>query len=216
MKDPLINYPFTLIITSPNALELNLNLYSRSFNLQNKETIYDDKKISSILIEITPIYHNLQSKNEVILNHFLNESAAFVTIKYSLSRYEYGENINNSERNPADFQKYHENTNNYNNSSKKADFQKYRENINNNNNSANKEELEENQQLTSELIENFHKTINEINKDMNYQENFLQNPDKNPDFFQESSNKKGENYEESPSKLEKTMVISFIKLSNLI
>ena len=179
MKDPLINYPFALSITSPKSLEFTLDLFSRSFNLQNKETIYNDKKLSSILIEISPIYENLQSKNEVIFSHFLNETA-FVTISYSLSQNR--ENSYYSQKNQEEF---------INSSRKKTDFQQ------------NREEFEENEQLTNELIENFHKTINEINKDMNYQE-------KNPDFLQEFSNKKEENYEESPSKLEKTMVISLM------
>lgn len=71
-------------------------------------------------------------------------------------------------------------------------------------------EFLENEILTNDLIENFHKTLNEINRDVNIYD-FAQKNSTN--FSQQGpsthSNKREFEYEdEEPSKLEKTMVLS--------
>jgi len=167
MKDPQINYSFELEIGNPNDSEFELALYSRNFNLQNKETIYDDKKIGELLIKLLPIYADLKGQQELTLIHSFEGNPASITIKYN--------------RNPNP---YIQSQINY--------------------------ELEENEKLTNELIENFHKTLNEINQDVNIYESSLPPFQKNISNTQEQhfSNKKdSENEDDEPSKLEKTMVL---------
>lgn len=186
IKDPEINYSFTLEVNSAKDLEFDLDLYFRNFNSQDKEHIYNDNKIASIYINLFEIYSQLQNKKEIIISHSFNEYTS-VMIKYSLFP-----NINNCE---------------------------FTQTVNTHYNGEKNEELEDNEFLTNELIENFHKTLNEINNDICVIDNFLPSNQKALSHNIDNTNnnkpklhtqkKELEEIDESPQKLEKTIV--FIK-----
>ena len=160
-----------------NDIEFDLDLYFRSYNLENSETIYYDKKISTLNIQLNQIYQEIQNKNEILINHFMNQFAS-ITIRYSLSYINTNLSI---APNPMQM----ENQNNYG--------------------------IGENDHLTSELIENFNKTLNEINGEINIYDNenifSLSKKIVSHKNFNDYSNKKNNENDESPSKLEKTIVI---------
>ena len=178
MKDPLINYSFSVEIMNETDSKFELSLYSRNYNVQSKDNISDDLKIGEIIINLSPINESLRKENEITISHQLGNSAN-ISIKYSLShKFDLGND-------PLGQNK-----------------------IDN--------EFLENEILTNDLIENFHKTLNEINRDVNIYDFAITNSQKNYANFNQQgpsannnySNKKNAEYEdEEPSNLEKTMVI---------
>ena len=182
MKDPLINHAFSVDVKNEIESKFELSLYSRNFNLQNKETIYDDLKIGEISINLSLINENLKKEKEITISHQFGGSAS-ISIKYSLLH----NKINSGDCDPL-----------------------FKNKANN--------EFAENEFLTNELIENFHKTLNEINRDVNIYELPIPTSQKNLTGFNQMSvynqysNKKEAEDEEEPSKLEKTMVFFFLIL----
>lgn len=185
LKDPLINYSFTIEMKSFDEVFLNLNLYFRNYNIENKTTLYLDKKIETLKIDLWAIYqYLLQNKIEnVTKDHQFSNEKSYITILYSLSKFKETENFTKQNYYPA-FKE------------QKFDLEM------------------ENEFLTNELIENFHKTINEINQNVSQprifdspqQKMFATYQDEPNKNFYEDNNQNYEEINEYPSKLEKTLV----------
>lgn len=158
---------------------MDLNLYFRNYNVENKTNLYLDKKIETLKIDLWTIYqYLLQNQRENITkDHQFSNEKSYVTIFYSLSKL----------KEEANF-------------TQKSLFKEQ------------KIDLEmENEFLTNELIENFHKTINEINQNVGQSHMIFDSPQQkmlstyqnepNPSLYENDEEING-----SPSKLEKTLV----------